>query len=227
MLVMSNQAYLRVWCKDFPEELILERFGSFLETVPFSTAKPGFTYFTVRAVDPTEVPVFEQDLRALPLDAAGVVELAQEHLHNDTSYEVRCDWDLWVSEGEAARWKLEPQPLEIYCHGEDYGEKVWLESGHFEANLGFEHLFTGHAGLLGFRRGTLAVAESPEEARFLEAMAWPENLQKYQDKTRENIRRLLDWTRKIEKALPVERIQLWSEGEENFEARLEEILAAG
>ena len=227
MLVMANQAYLRVWCKDFPEELILERFGSFLGTVPFSATKPGFTYLTAHAVDPTEIPVFEQDLRSLPLDAPSIVELSREYLNNDTSYEVRCDWDLWVSEGEATRWKLEPQPLEISCFGEDYGEKTWLESGHFEANLGFEHLFTGHAGLLGFDRGVRAVAESPEEAHFLEAMAWPENLQKYQEKTRENIRKLMDWTRRIEKALPVERVQLWSEGEENFEARLEEILAVG
>jgi hypothetical protein len=226
MLVMANQAYLRVWCKDFPEEQILERFGKFLGTVPFSATKPGFTYLTVRAVDPTEVPVLEQDLRSVPLDAAGIIELAQDHLHNDTSYEVKCDWDLWVSDGEATRWKQAPQPLEISCQGEDYGEKVWLESGHFEANLGFEHLFTGHAGLLGFDRGEHAVAESPEEARFLEAMAWPENLIPYKEKTRENIRKLLDWTRKIEKAVLVERVMLWSEGEDNFEARLEEILAA-
>lgn len=226
MLAMANQAYLRVWCRDFPEEQILERFGKFLGTVPFSISKPGFTYLTVRAVDPAEVPVLELDLRSVPLDPGGVVELARDHLHNDTSYEVRCDWDLWVSDGEATRWKQSPQPLEIFCHGEDYGEKIWLESGHFEANLGFEHQFTGHAGLLGFDRGEHAMAESPEEAHFLEAMAWPENLITYKEKTRENIRKLLDWIRKLEKALPVERVILWSEGEENFEARLEEILAA-
>jgi hypothetical protein len=57
-------------------------------------------------------------------------------------------------------------------------------------------------------------------------MAWPENLEVYQEKTRENIRKVLEWTRHIEKALPVAQIRLWSEGEENFEARLEEILAA-
>jgi hypothetical protein len=92
--------------------------------------------------------------------------------------------------------------------------------------LGFEHFFTGHAGLLGIRPGAKAVAESPEEARFLEAMAWPENLQRYHEKTRENVRKLLDWVRRIEKAVAVEHLRLWSEGEENFEARLEEILAA-
>ena len=57
-------------------------------------------------------------------------------------------------------------------------------------------------------------------------MAWPENLAKYQEKTRENIRKLLDWMRRIESSLPVEKVRLWSEGEENFEARLDEIVAA-
>ena len=94
-----------------------------------------------------------------------------------------------------------------------------------QAILGFEHFFTGHAGLLGFRHGSARAAESPEEARFLEAMAWPENLEKYQEKTRDNIRRLFDWVQAIERAIPEGRIRLWSEGEENFEARLEEILA--
>jgi hypothetical protein len=51
-------------------------------------------------------------------------------------------------------------------------------------------------------------------------------LQRYQEKTRENVRKLFDWVRRIEKAVSVEHIRLWSEGEENFEARLEEILAA-
>ncbi len=57
-------------------------------------------------------------------------------------------------------------------------------------------------------------------------MAKPANLLLYQEKTRENIKALFDWVRRIEKALPVAKLRLWSEGEENFEARLEEILAA-
>jgi hypothetical protein len=35
----------------------------------------------------------------------------------------------------------------------------------------------------------------------------------------------MNWIRAVEGALPVERYRLWSEGEENFEARLDEILA--
>jgi hypothetical protein len=56
-------------------------------------------------------------------------------------------------------------------------------------------------------------------------MSQPENAREYHDKTRENIRKLMDWMREAEQALPIERTRLWSEGEENFEARLDEILA--
>ncbi len=222
---MANQSYLNVWCKDFPEESILERFGAFLATVPFSPAKPGFTHLTIQAIDATEIPVLDQDLRSFPLDAAGVIEMARDHMHGDCSCEVQCQWDLWLFD-PAAGWNLGPQPLEISCHGEDYDGSLWRENGHFEADLGFEHLFTGHAGLLGIRRRSAAAPQSTEEAHFLEAMAWPENLKAYQERTQENIRKLLDWVRAIENAVPVERVRTWSEGEENFEARIEEILAA-
>jgi hypothetical protein len=225
MLYMANQAYMSVWCKNFSEEQVIEQFGAFLATVPFSASKPGFTYLVVRAVDATESPILEQDLRSVPLTAAEIIEIAQQHLNSDSCYEVQCHWDLWVFDADG-RWKNTPQSMEIFCYGEDYDNALWQERGHLEVNFGFEHLFTGHAGLLGIRQGGRAPAQSTEEARFLEAMAWPENLQRYQEKTRENIRKLLDWTGKIEKTVPLERVRLWSEGEENFEARVEDILVA-
>jgi len=223
---MSNQAYLGIWCKQFDEEHLLDQFSAFLTTVPFSASKPGFTYLTIRAVDPSEAPILEQDLRSVPLDPAGVIEIARDHLHSDCSYEVKAHWDLWLFDANAAKWASEPQPIVIYGNGEAYDDGFWRDNGHIEVNLGFEHLFTGHARLLGVRPGGRAAAESPEEARFMEAMAWPENLRAYEEKTRENVRRLLDWVRRIEKTVSLDRLQMWSEGEENFEARLEEILAA-
>src|SRR3984957_5415914 len=222
---MANQAYLSVWLQDFPEERMLEGFEKFLGTVPFSPARPGFTYLEVRALEPSESPVFEQDLRAMPLDAPSVVELAKDHLNRDSQYAARANWDLWVYEGEPAKWQQLPQPVELVCTGELYDEGIWKEDGHFEVNFGFEHLFTGHGGLLGIRQ-IRRPPQSPEEVHFLESMAKPANLQMYQEKTRENIKSLFAWVRKIEDALPVAKLKLWSEGEENFEARIEEILAA-
>lgn len=223
---MANQSYLSIWCKDFTEERMLGQIGAFLATVPFSTTRPGFTDLTIRAVDASEAPVLEDDLRAAPLDAGGIIELIREQLHGDTSYEVRANWDLWEFDASAAKWVNGPRGLEVFFHGEDYDDGFWRDNGHVQVSLGFEHFFTGHAGLLGIRQVGKTPAESPEEARFLEAMAWPENLQAYQEKTQENIRKLLEWIRRIEKAVAVERLRLWSEGEENFEARMEEILAA-
>jgi hypothetical protein len=223
---MANQAYLSVVCKEFPEERMMEYLGAFLGTVPFSTSRPGFTRLTIRAVDSSESPVLEEDLRATPQDAAGIVQIASEQLHSDAAYEIGCAWDLATMDAASGKAVSEPQPMDIICRGEDYDGGEWQERGHFEVVLGFEHFFTGHANLLGSRDGAGAQPQSPEEARFLEMMAWPDNLEKYQEKTRENIRKLLDWMRKIEKAVPVERAWLWSEGEENFEARLEEIVAS-
>lgn len=224
---MSNQSYLSVWYNDFSEERMIERFGDFLTTVPFSASKPGFSYLTIRALDPAESPVLEQDLRSVPLDPAGIMELVKDHLHSDCAYETQAHWDLWSFDPSGGPgWRNEPQPIELICYGQDYDGGAYEENGHLQANLGFEHFFTGHANLLGMNHGPAAPAQSPEEARFLEAMAWPENLEMYQEKTRENIRRLMEWVRAIEKAIPDGRVRLWSEGEDNFEARLEEILAA-
>lgn len=223
---MANLAYLSVICRDFSEERIPEQFGTLLQTVPFSSSKPGLTHLTIHAVDDSETPILEQDFRAAPLEASGIVALVAEQLHSDCSYETGCFWDLATIEVGSGKSTLEPQAIEIVCRGENYESGLWRERGHFEVQLGFEHFFTGHAGLLGSQPGAKVPAQSPEEARFLETMAWPENLDKYHEKTRENIRKLLDWVRRIERAVPVERAWLWSEGEENFEARLEEIVAA-
>ena len=53
----------------------------------------------------------------------------------------------------------------------------------------------------------------------------PERFREYQEKTRENITVLLRWMRDAETVVPLERVRLWSEGEEDFEGRLDEILA--
>jgi hypothetical protein len=56
-------------------------------------------------------------------------------------------------------------------------------------------------------------------------MSSTENLKEYHRKTKENIQKLFAWVEAVEAALPVQRSELSSEGEENFEARLDAILA--
>jgi len=221
---VSNRAYLSLWCKDFAETVMLDHLGKLLETVPLSASRPGFSSLAVRAVGPDESPLIERDLRAGMVGAAGVVELAQEFPHADCCYEVQADWDLWTYDLAADQWQLGPQMLEILCLGEQYDDEAWRELGHFWIYAGFEHLFTGHAGLLG--EATIEIAPGdPVESEFLGRMSRPGSLSDYRQKTQDNIRKLIGWVEQIDRTLPLDRWRLWSEGEENFEARLESILA--
>jgi hypothetical protein len=224
MSQMSNRAYLSLWCKDFGESVMLGHFAKLLETVPLSAAWPGFDTLTVRAVSPDEAPLVERDLRAAPIGPAELIELAKECSHADCCYEVEARWDLWTYDLEQDEWVLAPQKLEILCLGEEYDNEAWREVGHFWIHAGFEHLFTGHAGLLGAAPVEIAPLH-PAESEFLERMRRPGSLGDYRRKTQDNIRKLMGWVERIDRALPLDRWNLWSEGESNFEARMESILA--
>lgn len=222
---MPNRAYASVWIRNFDDTNMLAYFEQFLATVPAATKPVGFTELIVRAVDSTETPLEEYDLRGRIFTPAEIVELAKIHSSSDVCLEVAARWDLWVRDLDSASWKKNPERLTLFCNGPEYDGGVSDESGHFMADLGFEHMFTGHARLLTAGDPSVAEPEHPEEARFLMWMSQPQNLRDYQEKTRENIQKLMEWMRLAEETLPVESVRLWSEGEENFEARLDEILA--
>jgi hypothetical protein len=222
---MPNRAYANIWVRGFSEENMLSHFERFLAAVPLSATSPGFTGLVIRAVDFAEAPLEEHDLRGYSPTAADIASLAREHLSADVCYEVGARWDLWIRDKDAASWKLQPSQVQISCFGEEFDGGTYAESGHFLVDLGFEHLFTGHAGLLAMDTDRAAEPQHPDEARFLMWMSQPQNLREYHEKTRENIQKLMGWMRAVEQALLVERFRLWSEGEENFEARLDHILA--
>jgi hypothetical protein len=222
---MANRANASFWLRDGSERSLLGQFEKFLATVPFSTAYPGLTQLTVRAVSPAEAPVVEHDLRSLPAGPTEIKELVSEHWHADSACETRAHWDLWSFEPSSGRWQLQPQQLDIFCYGEEYDEGAWRETGHLQVDFGFEHFFTGHAGILASHEPRTISTSDPAEQEFLERMTRPENLRTYHEKTRENIRKLFHWVAQAEAAVTPERFGLWSEGEENLEARLEDILA--
>jgi len=224
---MANRAYLRVWTRDFSEQTMIAEFARFLTTAPLSEGKGNFQQLTVQAVDTTEIPVDEWDLKAATFGPAEVAALAAQHINEDTAFIVQARWDLWGFDMETLKWKQGPEPLVLTCQGKAYDDGVAATSGHFNAELGFEHFFTGHAGLLapGAAKNPFDTSDHPLEKTFRNWMASAENLKLYHQKTRENIKKLFGWVEAVEVALPVERSELWSEGEDNFEARLDAILA--
>ena len=221
---MGNHAYASFWIRDRASETMLNRFQRLLETFPLSSTRREFTGLVIRAVSPAEAPLAEDDLRSTMAGASDVIALACEHESADCSYEVEGHWDLWQRNLETGVWEQKPEQVLLICNGADYDDGAAKESGDFLADVGFEHLFTGHAGLLG-GYGARSAPSDPVEAEFLAWMTHEEHLHEYYEKTRANIQLLLSWVDSVEKALPVERHLLWSEGEENLEARLDEILA--
>lgn len=222
---MANRAYVSAWAQEYTEATQLEKLERLLETVPLSASWPGFTGVVTRALDPTESPVREWDLRTQPVGAAELISLLRELPGADLAYEIRAQWDLWVYEGQTGGWKNKPQDLQIDCYGLQYDTGQPGEQEHFLIDLGLEHLFTGHAGLLAGNRENRAAPAHPEEERFLTAMADPERLREYHQRTRENIEVMFRWMQEAEVAVPLEKYRMWSEGEENFEATVDQILA--
>lgn len=224
---MANHAYLRVWTREFSVETMLAQFARFLTSAPFSVTPPAFSELVVQAVDSSETPVAEWDLRPLQPGPAEVAALAIQHLNADTAYFATASWDLWSFDIERLKWQNKPEPLILACHGPEYDGGLASSAGHFRADLGFEHYFTGHGGLLapGTASNPFNSSDDLVEHTFRQWMAVPSNLKEYHAKTRENIQLLFRWVDAIHQALPVEHSELSSEGEENFEARLDAIAA--
>jgi len=224
---MANHAYLRVWTRDFSVETMLAEFARFLTTAPLSATQNTFAELVVRAVDAAETPVAEWDLRPVHAGPAEVAAMSVQYLNPDTAYTVSAKWDLWGLDIESLRWQHKPEPLVLACHGSEYDDGLAASAGHFMVDLGFEHFFTGHGGLLapGAASNPFNSSDHPIEHTFRQWMTAGGNLKEYHAKTRENIQQLFNWVEAVERALPVERSELSSEGEENFEARLDAILA--
>jgi hypothetical protein len=237
---VAKHAYLSLWLEDAYESTLLRNFQQFLETVPFSVHRPGFTELVVRAISPAEAPLLERDLRGANVDAAAVTTIIAEQFHSDSSYEVSAWWDLWAPNTDsdaAVAWRLQPQPLLIFSNGQDYDDGIARDLGNIQADIGFEEFFTGGGGMDGAHKqpdsdaSATATHDSdrdtkPGEPNLAATMARGQTHRIYREKTAANVRMLMDWRDRARAAVDVNRIQLWSEGEEDFEARLEEILAA-
>ena len=223
---MPNRAYASIWIRDFDEANMLSHFEHFLATVPLAAEPPGFTELVIRAVDSTETPLEEYDLRAprfTPAEITGTCARAPFRRRVVTK---------WRRDGTSGFATWNPQAGRRNRNGSIFFALARTTIVEYSPSRdiswpisGSNTCSPGHAGLLTPETARVAQPEHPDEARFLMWMSQPQNLREYQEKTRENIQKLMGWMRAVEETLPVERVRLWSEGEENFEARLDEILA--
>ena len=222
---MANYAYCSLWFKDFTIERGVHHLEALLTLFPVSAARSNLR-LVVRSLDPSQGVSLERELLTDPGD---VRELAAGFLHDDTAYEVTAFWDLWQwqqAESLDLTWQRMPLPVQFLLQGELFDDGRYESAGHIWIRLGKEHLFTGHAGVLTGAEIRPEDFTDRAENQFAWALQEPDVLQAYRRRTCENIQMLLTYLHRIQEGLPVDRHRLWSEGEEDFPAVTEKILAS-
>lgn len=219
---MPNYAYLSLWFHDGSPAVVIDQATKLFRLFPFSQQEPGFRSSVIRALDPSQPALIEQDVLF-------TVEEISSHLAEffqaDCAAELRAYWDLWIYDARE-KWRESPSPVEFLVQGEQYDDGIFAENGHVQITLGLEHLFTGHAGILHGSQAELTPEQFTARAEYEFALTLqePEMLEAYRLHTLENIRRVLAWERALWANLAIRRRRLWSEGESDLERSLDKIL---
>jgi hypothetical protein len=189
---MADSLYLSLWFADVEGPAMLPHILSVLQQFPYSEAVPGITYLAVQPVSWNEASILER--RFVPgVAPEEALVVAADLVHDDYAYVFEAHWDLWTAVGSGREWQMAPARVRFVAHGEEFDEGAYKESGHVEVELGLDAAFL-QEGL-----------ELNEET---------------QVKVRENVAKLVEFSRKAEKNTRATGRLLWSESDENLAQKL-------
>lgn len=162
-----------------------------LQQFPFSEQRPGVTYVAVQPVSWNEASVLER--RFSPgITPQEAVVVAADLVHDDYAYTFDVYWDVWSADS-AGKWTLAPSQVKIIAQGEEFDEGIQQETGHLQVDFGLDSLFVQES------------VELTDES---------------QARIRENVLRLIEFTKKIEMHTRATSRRLWSESDENLAQKL-------
>ena len=188
---MPDPLYLSLWFPDFSGPAMLPHMLSVLKQFPFSEQRPGVAYVAVQPVSWTEASVLEQ--RFSPgITPEEAVVAAADLVHDDYAYIFDVYWDMWTVDA-AGKWTLAPSQVKIIAQGEEFEDGVQQETGHIEVDFGLDSLFVQEG------------VELTEES---------------QARIRENVLRLIEFTKKVEMHSRASSRRLWSESDESLPQKL-------
>jgi hypothetical protein len=188
---MSDPLYLSLWFSDFSGPAMLPHILAVLQQFPFSEQRPGITYVAVQPVSWNEASVLERRFApGAPPQEAVVV--AADLVHDDYAYVFDAYWDMWTLD-KSGNWNLGPSQVKIIAQGEEFEEGVQQETGHIEIDFGLDSLF--------IQEGAKLTSET--EARI-----------------RENVLRLIEFSKKVEMHTRATSRRLWSESDESLPQKL-------
>ncbi len=188
---MSDPLYLSLWFPDFSGPAMLPHMLLVLKQFPFSEQRPGVTYVAVQPVSWIEASVLEQ--RFSPgITPEEAVVVAADLVHDDYAYVFDVYWDMWTVDA-AGKWTLGPSQVKIIAQGEEFEDGVQQETGHIEVDFGLDSLFVQEG------------VELTEES---------------QARIRENVLRLIEFSKKVEMNSRASSRRLWSESDESLPQKL-------
>ena len=119
--------------------------------------------------------------------------IAADLVHDDYAYIFEMSWDLWTPDEAGSQWRLAPAPVKVIVQGEEFDEGAYEQTGHIEIDFGLDSLFVQEN------------VELNEET---------------QAKIRDNVAKLVEFTKKAEMNTRATSRRLWSESEENLAQKL-------
>jgi|HubBroStandDraft_4_1064222.scaffolds.fasta_scaffold199387_1 hypothetical protein len=189
---MADPLYLSLWFPDFSGPAMLPHMFAVLQQFPFSEQRPGVTYAAVQPVSWNEATVLER--RFVPgISPEEAVVVAADLIHDDYAYVFDGYWDLWTPNETGQEWQLIPSLVKFIVQGEEFDDGACQESGHIEIDFGLDSLFV---------QETVELTEQT------------------QAKIRDNLAKLVEFTRKAEMNTRATSRRLWSESEESLPQKL-------
>jgi hypothetical protein len=189
---VSDPLYLSLWFSDFSAPEMLPHAFAVLQQFPFSTQRPGVTYFGLHPVSWSEPTLLE---RRFPggIDPGQATLIAAELVHDDYAYVFEAYWDLWTPDLASGNWLLEPALVRFIVQGEEFDEGTYQQTGHIQVDLGLDSYYLQPE------------TELSEQTR---------------EKIRENVAKLVEFSMKVDKSSGASSRLLWSESEESLAQKL-------
>ena len=190
-IFMPDPLYLSLWFSDFSGPAMLPHILAVLQQFPFSGQRPGIAYASVQPVSWNEASVLER--RFSPgISPEEAMVVAADLIHDDYAYVFDAYWDLWAPD-ESGLWRQVPSQVKFIVQGEEFEDGVQHETGHIQIDFGLDSLFV---------QETIELTDET------------------QSKIRENLSKLIDFTKKVEMNTRATSRRLWSESEESLPQKL-------
>jgi hypothetical protein len=189
---VPDPLYLSLWFPDFSGPEMLPHAFAVLQQFPFSAQRPGITYFALHPVSWNEATVLERRF-PLGIDPGQAALLAAETVHEDYAYVFEGYWDLWTPDLTKESWVLEPALVKFIVQGEEFDDGAYQQTGHVEVDFGPDSFFL---------QPETSLSEQTSE------------------KIRENVAKLVEFSKNVQKNSGTSARLLWSESEESLAQKL-------